>query len=683
MPHGQAHLERLDIGTSLVTVDPISIAIEGALWGSIRAHGMLPEIAIVSDDTGQFAVGRHAFCRVHAEPLVHKLDTFTNLHRAAQKHARALTWHFYDYLKEYHADPTARRRGGLRARIDPIFRRCTGTVVLGRLLMRLHANKPTLLIVLDRPEIPLNANGSEHDIRLHVIKRKISGGTRSLDSRGCHDAFLSSMGTAAKLGIAFWGYLGDRLTFLTIQTFNICQTSPAVAASPHEARVPLLGGAALRGSAAIAVWGVTTAESELPNPAHPQIRRNQAHFVPIKYRCASRHVMRRIKHLLMFVPNRGPRMNAQYEPDHELEDRLSGRLLDVFIRGGLVVVLVLLCYLIFSPFLTMMLWALILAITIYPLHQMLAARIGGKQGLAATLIVLLAVGVIVTPTIMLASEFGDSVQNLIKNVRDNTLQIPAPSEKVAAWPVVGERVHAVWSQAHNDLPGLVQSMQPKLGELATKALGIVAALGGSLLMFLFSFVVAGIIMAYGESGARAMQEIFERIAGIARGEEFTKLSTATVRAVASGVIGIACIQALIIGVSLMIAGVPFAGVLAVVVLVFGVAQLPALIVTLPVIGWIWASGEYGTGPAVAYTVLLFVGGMADNVLKPLMLGRGVDAPMPVILIGALGGMATTGILGMFVGATGLALGYQIFMRWVHDNPERARQTAAGGSPSTR
>ena len=378
----------------------------------------------------------------------------------------------------------------------------------------------------------------------------------------------------------------------------------------------------------------------------------------------------------------GPRMNLQYEPDHELEDRLSRRLLDVFIRAGLVVVLVLLCYLIFSPFLTMMLWALILAITIYPLHQMLAARIGGKQGLAATLIVLLTVGVIVTPTIMLASEFGDSVQNLIKNVRDNTLQIPAPSEKVAAWPVVGERVHAVWSQAHNDLPGLVQSMQPKLGELAAKALGIVAALGGSLLMFLFSFVVAGIIMAYGESGAQAMQEIFERIAGIARGEEFTKLSTATVRAVASGVIGIACIQALIIGVSLMIAGVPFAGVLAVVVLVFGVAQLPALIVTLPVIGWIWASGEYGTGPAVAYTVLLFVGGMADNVLKPLMLGRGVDAPMPVILIGALGGMATTGILGMFVGATGLALGYQIFMRWVHDNPERARQTAAGGSPST-
>jgi hypothetical protein len=193
----------------------------------------------------------------------------------------------------------------------------------------------------------------------------------------------------------------------------------------------------------------------------------------------------------------------------------------------------------------------------------------------------------------------------------------------------------------SDLPALVKSMQPKIGELATKALGIVAGLGGSLLMFIFSFIVAGIMMAWGEAGAQAMLEIFERVAGLARGKEFTTLSTATVRAVASGVIGIACIQALIIGVSLMIAGVPFAGVLAVIVLVLGIAQLPALLVTLPVIGWIWTSGDYGTVAAAAYSVLLFVAGMADNVLKPLMLGRGVDAPMPVILIGALGGMATT------------------------------------------
>lgn len=374
-------------------------------------------------------------------------------------------------------------------------------------------------------------------------------------------------------------------------------------------------------------------------------------------------------------------MNSPRELDHELEERVARRLLDVFIRVGLVFVLVWLCFHFFSPFLTMMLWALILAITLYPLHQMLANRIGGRQGHAATLIVVLGLCLIVAPTVMLGSSFGDSVHELINGVKDNTLSLPAPPASVAELPIVGKKVHAAWSQAHNDLPTFVKSMQPKIGELAGKALGIVASLGGGLLKFMFSFIVAGILMAFGQSGAAAMQAIFERIAGVARGAEFNQLATSTVRAVASGVIGIACIQALLIGVSLIIAGVPFAGVLALVVLLLGVVQVPAAIVTLPVIGWMWASGDYSTTPAIAYSVLILVAGSLDNVLKPLMLGRGVDAPMPVILLGALGGMATDGILGMFVGAAALTLGYQIFMLWVHDNPERGRQPAAGDSVS--
>ena len=167
-----------------------------------------------------------------------------------------------------------------------------------------------------------------------------------------------------------------------------------------------------------------------------------------------------------------------------------------------------------------------------------------------------------------------------------------------------------------------------------------------------------------------------------RGKGFADLSTATIRTVAAGVIGIACIQALLIGLALIIVGIPWAGILSLIALVLGVAQLPALLVTWPVIGYIWYSGDYSTAAAISYSVLLVVSGAADNVLKPLMLGRGVDAPMPVILLGALGGMATTGILGMFVGATLLALGYQIFMWWVANNPEAAQseesdsQTAA-------
>ena len=207
----QAHLQHLGIADLQVTPDPMCIATEGALWGAVTAHGFLHDATIVSDDAGQFAVGRHALCWVHAERLVHKLDTFTDLHRAAQEHMRELIWWFYADLKAYRAEPTARRRSEMRARFDRIFHRRTGFALLDRLLERLHANKPELLMVLDRPEIPLHTNGSERDIRCHVIKRKISGGTRSDDGRDCRDAFLGLMRTPAKLGIAFWDYLGDRI----------------------------------------------------------------------------------------------------------------------------------------------------------------------------------------------------------------------------------------------------------------------------------------------------------------------------------------------------------------------------------------------------------------------------------------------------------------------------------------
>jgi hypothetical protein len=207
----QAHLNQLRISALRVTPDPVCIATEGALWGSVQAHAHLSGTVVVSDDAGQFVVGQHALCWVHAERLVHKLDAFTDLHRSAQQRIRDLIWWFYADLKAYRAMPTARRRGELRRRFDRIFRRRTGFVTLDRLLARLHANKPELLMVLDRPAIPLHTNGSERDIRCHVIKRKTSGGTHSDAGRQCRDAFLGLKQTCFKLGIAFWDYLGNRL----------------------------------------------------------------------------------------------------------------------------------------------------------------------------------------------------------------------------------------------------------------------------------------------------------------------------------------------------------------------------------------------------------------------------------------------------------------------------------------
>lgn len=362
-------------------------------------------------------------------------------------------------------------------------------------------------------------------------------------------------------------------------------------------------------------------------------------------------------------------MDLNDTPIHDLEKRLSARLLDVFIRTGLVLAMTMLCYRIFAPFLPLMLWALILAVTMYPIHQRIAGRLGGRQGLAATVVVLIGILLIVVPTSVLLSSLGDSTLALLDNIKHNTLKIPAPSPDIAGWPIIGKKVHAFWLQTHADLPSVIQSMQPKIGELAKHSLEIVTGTGSKILQFFFSFIIAGVIMAYGESGAKAALAIFERIIGTDRGKGFTSLSTATIRTVAAGVIGIACIQAIFIGLALIIIGIPWAGVLAMITLVLGIAQLPAFLVTLPVAGYIWYSGDYGTGAAIGYTVLLVVSGNADNVLKPFMLGRGVDAPMPVILLGALGGMATTGILGMFIGATLLALGYQIFMWWVANNPD--------------
>ncbi|WP_253264497.1 AI-2E family transporter [Aeromonas media] len=294
-----------------------------------------------------------------------------------------------------------------------------------------------------------------------------------------------------------------------------------------------------------------------------------------------------------------------------------------------------------------------------PLHQRFAARLGGKQGRASTLLVLLGVLLIVAPTVVMVSSLGDSVSALVDKVENNTLVIPAPSPDTANIPLVGAKLHAVWLKASVDLPSLIISYKPQLGDLAKKVVGILASMGGGLLGFVASFIVAGIMMAWGAPGALSADRIAMRITDERKGLALTKLCTSTIRAVAQGVIGVAFIQALL-------AGIPAVGIFFVLALILGIAQVPVILVTAPAIAYMWSTGDHGTAVNIIYSVLLIVAGMADNVLKPLLLGRGVDAPMPVVLLGALGGMATSGILGMFIGATLLSIGYRIFMAWVNE-----------------
>jgi len=341
-----------------------------------------------------------------------------------------------------------------------------------------------------------------------------------------------------------------------------------------------------------------------------------------------------------------------------------GEITEALIRAGLIAVLVVVCARIFSPFLDLVTWGLILAIALYPLNRRLARRLGGHQGWAATLLVLLGLLLVGVPTVLLGSSFADQVHDLYVAFENNELSIRPPPESVASWPIVGERLHVVWSGLASDLPAYVAANQEQLRGLARSALGAAAGTAGSVLLFLASLVVAGIIMAYGEAGNRALDRIFCRMVDPLRGPRLQRLSTATVRSVATGVVGVAFIQALLLGLGFMVAGVPAPGILALLVLLFAIVQLPVLLVSLPIIAYIWWAGDGSTTLNVAVTVYLIVAGLADNVLKPMLLGRGVDVPMPVVLIGALGGMVMSGIIGLFVGAVVLSVGYEVFMAWV-------------------
>ena len=206
-----SHLEQLGIDKLKVHPDPVKIATEGAIWGSVRTHGFLQDTVIVSDDAGQFRIGEHALCWVHAERLVHKLIGFNDQQRQALDVTRQLIWWFYRDLKTYKDNPCRKRAAQMRARFDRIFARKTGFAPLDRLLTRLHGRKGELLLVLERPDIPLHTNGSENDIRCHVTKRKVSGGTWSDDGRQARDTFLGLLKTCQKLGVSFFDYLGHRL----------------------------------------------------------------------------------------------------------------------------------------------------------------------------------------------------------------------------------------------------------------------------------------------------------------------------------------------------------------------------------------------------------------------------------------------------------------------------------------
>jgi len=354
----------------------------------------------------------------------------------------------------------------------------------------------------------------------------------------------------------------------------------------------------------------------------------------------------------------------------------SRTLIDTLIRFGLIALLAVLCFQIFKPFMNLLVWALILAITLYPLQLRLRGKVFAGDGRTATLIIVLVIAVVLVPTYLLGLALIESVEHAMAIAKSGEFHIPPPPEAVASWPLVGQRLHDFWTLAATDATGLVQKLGPQIKTASVAALGAMGGVGVGLLIFVGALIIAGIIMAYGELGTRSAVQIATRISGPERGPRIVALCTATVRAVAQGVVGIAFIQMLLIGIAFVIKGVPGAGLLALAILLLGIMQLPATLITVPVIIYVFAS-EGATAATIAFSIYVFIAGLADNVLKPLLLGRGVDVPMPVVLIGALGGMVTGGVIGLFIGPIVLSVGYQLFWQWVDEGPPRLEVVDAG------
>lgn len=348
----------------------------------------------------------------------------------------------------------------------------------------------------------------------------------------------------------------------------------------------------------------------------------------------------------------------------------SRALLDVLIRAGLIAALVMFCFEIFQPFLSLMLWAVILAITLYPLNQRLGGWLGGRPGWASVILVLIGLACLIGPLSLLGASVADSVKLGIHTFENQAVEIPPPPANVQDWPVIGGPLYGIWSHASTDLSWALSQVAPHLKGVSKTLLTQLAGVGTGILVFIAALIVAGLIMAKGANGHRTGVAIATRISGPERGPQLAELCTATIRAVAQGVVGIAFIQMLLIGIGLVVMGVPGAGVLALMVLLLGITQLPVLLITLPVVIYVFAHDGVGVS-TIIFAIWTILAGLSDNVLKPLLLGRGVAVPMPVVLIGALGGMLTNGIIGLFIGPVLLAVGYELFMSWVAQPAEQS------------
>ncbi|RLA51785.1 MAG: AI-2E family transporter [Gammaproteobacteria bacterium] len=334
---------------------------------------------------------------------------------------------------------------------------------------------------------------------------------------------------------------------------------------------------------------------------------------------------------------------------------------EIAINLGLIFIVLAWGLLILRPFISLIIWGAVIAIASYTPFLKLQSAIGGSKKLAVMIVTLIGLGIVIVPTVVFTGSMVESTTSLGQHIADGTVEIPPPSDAVKDWPLIGQKVYSAWNEAAVNFTAFLQDNAEQVKAVGTTILSKVAGVGLGILQLVFSILIAAAFLSNAEAAAAAMQRFFRRLTG-EHGSELLNLSVATIRSVAVGVLGIALIQATLAGIGMIAVGVPAAGLWALLVLIVAIAQLPPWVILGPIIFYVFSVES--TTVAVIFMIWSVMVSFMDMVLKPIMLGRGVEAPMLVILLGAIGGMIMSGIIGLFVGAVVLAMGYKLFQAWL-------------------
>jgi predicted PurR-regulated permease PerM len=360
-----------------------------------------------------------------------------------------------------------------------------------------------------------------------------------------------------------------------------------------------------------------------------------------------------------------------------LRQLLSGAdVIQLAIRLGLLAFLIYWTFLLILPFVPILAWSVVLAVAFYPVFDFLAKVLGGRPRLAATILTVINLAIVVGPAAWLGLSAVDGVKAIAGNLASGNLAVPSPPEGVKEWPLIGPQIYEFWTQASNNIRTVLREVAPYLKPFAGTLLAFAGNAGVGTLKFLLSVAVAGFLFPYGSQLVAAGRGFLYRIVP-EQSEHFLELAGATIRAVSQGVIGVAIIQALLAGIGFKLAGIPTAGLLAFAVLLLSIVQIGAAVVLFPVVIWIWMDKDFTT--ALLLTIFLAIVGVLDNVLKPLVMGRGLTTPTFVILVGVIGGTLAHGIVGLFVGPIILSLAWELTVAWIRE--DRARADPLPGAPS--